>query len=472
NPAQQGRVAVVGIAVGNTQEEVLEFKAAFGALYPIVSDRNKRLFTDIGNVLKIPHTDILKRSEDRFVLYHHASGESQYETYASIVENLLRGDKTGVRIGNGVPRFAFAAAGVTYTEKSFSDSSFFLYVPADRAYQHVKDVRASGNQLRVFKTLLKKYPALRILVIPPAGWAVPASIKESAGLHVGVMKGKNPFMADHDGKDPLVYFVNQQGRIGFRGAAITRPKAEDMINGGTYALSHGLEEQEIIGLIEQRIRKSGKRAALTEKVVMGNGKAVYVTGLEPLAANNYLFSSIESRSSLCDVCHDTHFIYTINQQGVIVDLISVQLAKAGNLEWTQKDFQKISKSFIGKSVFQQFPFNPKIDAVTTATLTSSLVFEVLNNGKDHFGDFKQYGFRKVYWTQECMQNNCKVQELIERQQKKSKAPVLSSTTLRLLMSAHALKGCPLGGVYLVRDGDIICSLCGPHSHGAGSHALK
>ena len=84
------------------------------------------------------------------------------------------------------------------------------------------------------------------------------------------------------------------------------------------------------------------------------------------------------------MCHDSHFIYIINRQGIIVDFVPISLPKRGNVQWNAQDVGKLKKAFQGKPISRTFSFTPATDAVSGATITSSIIYDGMNRGKEIF----------------------------------------------------------------------------------------
>ena len=59
DPVLSKSVCMLGIAVGNSLEEVNEFKKIYGAVYPILPDTQKAVFNMTGNIHGTPQTYIL-----------------------------------------------------------------------------------------------------------------------------------------------------------------------------------------------------------------------------------------------------------------------------------------------------------------------------------------------------------------------------------------------------------------------------
>jgi peroxiredoxin len=104
-----------------------------------------------------------------------------------------------------------------------------------------------------------------------------------------------------------------------------------------------------------------------------------------------LFAEVISRPTLCDVCHDVHFFYIINEKGAVLDFVPLQLTKWGNENWSEKDVQLMRERLKGRFIFTPFYFNPQLDAVTSATITSVVIFNELSRKKELFDLLKQEG---------------------------------------------------------------------------------
>lgn len=106
----------------------------------------------------------------------------------------------------------------------------------------------------------------------------------------------------------------------------------------------------------------------------------------------WLFAEVISRPTLCDVCHDVHFFYIFNEKGAVLDFIPLQLTKWGNENWSAEDVQLMRERLVGRFIFTPFYFNPQLDAVTSATITSVVIFNELSRKKELFDLLKQEGF--------------------------------------------------------------------------------
>ena len=149
---------------------------------------------------------------------------------------------------------------------------------------------------------------------------------------------------------------------------------------------------------------------------------------------------------------------------VVTDFFPLEITKYGNIPWTDEDIAKMRNNLVGRNIFEPFEFNPKVDAVTTATMSSSMVYESMDMAKEHFKDFYDYGFRAAYWKNACFSVICKVKKLADANRKNPDF-VFDDSSFNTLITENGLKGCPTGGMYIVLDGDVLCSQHGLNVQG-------
>ena len=87
-----------------------------------------------------------------------------------------------------------------------------------------------------------------------------------------------------------------------------------------------------------------------------------------------VYSKLISRKPVCDVCHGIHFIVTFDSTGIIKNIHAVHLTKYGNVIWNAEDIRKINTSLVGRRISPALDFNSEVDAVSTATMTTSLIY--------------------------------------------------------------------------------------------------
>ena len=93
-------------------------------------------------------------------------------------------------------------------------------------------------------------------------------------------------------------------------------------------------------------------------------------------AKKILFARVVSRASVCDVCEDTQFVYFFDEKGKITNLVPIKLGKDGNEQWDENDLRKIKSRIVGRYITETLEFNARVDAISTATVTSALIFVI------------------------------------------------------------------------------------------------
>ena len=155
-----------------------------------------------------------------------------------------------------------------------------------------------------------------------------------------------------------------------------------------------LTEEELIAKAREGMESTGGKLLQIEKISLKDGDWIYLGKVDFGTFQKNLFSKLASRRAICDICHDTFFIYTFDSEGKVMDIIPVQLTKINNLHWTEEDLKKIKARTIGRSILSPFIFDPSVDSVSGATITAVLIFDSLDKAKEIFEKLKKEGYVK------------------------------------------------------------------------------
>jgi hypothetical protein len=101
-----------------------------------------------------------------------------------------------------------------------------------------------------------------------------------------------------------------------------------------------------------------------------------------LADGKIYYVVVVNSSSVCNICHPVQFIYIVTQDGKIYDFIPIYITKRFNKEWSQEEVDKMRSRLIGRTILKELTFNRNIDAVTSATISSSMIFHFINQAKN------------------------------------------------------------------------------------------
>ncbi len=139
-----------------------------------------------------------------------------------------------------------------------------------------------------------------------------------------------------------------------------------------------LSDVEIMDRVQDSMRRAGYGSVGLYTVKMKSGEKVYIGE----GKRGKIFSRMVSRLPVCDVCHPIHFIITFNSRGQVVDFDSVFVTKYWNKRWTDKEVASMRKKLMGISVLEGRTFDPDVDAISTATMSSSIIFDsVIRTGR-------------------------------------------------------------------------------------------
>jgi hypothetical protein len=141
--------------------------------------------------------------------------------------------------------------------------------------------------------------------------------------------------------------------------------------------------------VQKKVLESMNKAtngAITFKTVRKktyprSGDIYVATAVESGVAIN-LYAQVVSRPPTCDVCHGVHFILVFDAEGLLSYFEPLYLTKYGNVKWSQYDTQHMQRKLIGLDVRQPFSYDPSVDSVTTATMTSVLIFNSVQRLRD------------------------------------------------------------------------------------------
>lgn len=160
------------------------------------------------------------------------------------------------------------------------------------------------------------------------------------------------------------------------------------------ALNPPLTGEELMAKAREGMEASGGKVLQIERISLQDGDWIYLGKMDFGTHQEVLFSKLASRRAICDICHDTYFIYTFDREGIIIEIVPIQLTKFGNVKWTEEDLKKLRSRTVGRSLFEPFTFDPGVDSITSATITAMLVFDSLSKAKEIYEKLKKEGYVK------------------------------------------------------------------------------
>lgn len=153
-----------------------------------------------------------------------------------------------------------------------------------------------------------------------------------------------------------------------------------------------LPEEEMLIKVKGGMESSGGKVLQIEKLSLKGGEWLYAGKVDFGTCQGMLFSKVAMRRAVCDICHDTYFIYIFDPTGKVIEILPIYLTKFRNLQWEEKDIQKLRSRVLGKSILGPFNFDPSVDSVSGATITVLLIFDCLDKAKDIYEKLKSEGY--------------------------------------------------------------------------------
>jgi peroxiredoxin len=153
-----------------------------------------------------------------------------------------------------------------------------------------------------------------------------------------------------------------------------------------------MTEEELVERVTLAMEATGGTVTDITKINLTAYGDVYIGDLECQQGRQKRFAKVISRASFCDVCHDIHYIYVFNREGTVLRFDPIHLTKKGNWEWDEKDVEKMRGRLQGKSLLEPFDFDPEVDAITAATISSQLIFRSLGEGQGLFQELRKEGY--------------------------------------------------------------------------------
>jgi peroxiredoxin len=152
-----------------------------------------------------------------------------------------------------------------------------------------------------------------------------------------------------------------------------------------------LTEKELEGRVESAFESMGGPVNQFEKVSMKDSKTIYTAIVKRRQGPERFFAEVVNRSVPCDVCHDARFIYVFDSTGKVVGFTPIELTKYGNKPWDETDLSKLRSRVLGRYIFKSVVFDPKVDAIASATITSAVVLDSLSRGEAILEELKKRG---------------------------------------------------------------------------------
>ncbi|MFO7665776.1 MAG: hypothetical protein R6V76_04090 [Desulfobacterales bacterium] len=131
-------------------------------------------------------------------------------------------------------------------------------------------------------------------------------------------------------------------------------------------------DSELTKKISQSLIVNGEHTDKIEKINLKGLGDVYTGILK--RSKRRIFARVVARKIPCVDCHDVFYIYSFDDTGKFIQFIPISISKLDNEGWNEKDINKMQNNFKGKSLLKERHFDPKVDAISSATISSKLIY--------------------------------------------------------------------------------------------------
>ena len=125
-----------------------------------------------------------------------------------------------------------------------------------------------------------------------------------------------------------------------------------------------------------------------KQITASSGGPIYTGTVNFEGKTLTLYSRLFSQQPVCDVCHGIHYIITFDADGIIRDFLPLHITKYGNVDWNEYDIENMRKQLMGKRLKKELVFDPGMDAISSATMSSALIYKGANELRSVYKELK------------------------------------------------------------------------------------
>lgn len=143
--------------------------------------------------------------------------------------------------------------------------------------------------------------------------------------------------------------------------------------------------------LNARLIAAAAAAGLAGAVVAPVKVAADETFYRLTAGGKSLWAMVAGRAKVCNVCHDIFFIVVFDEGGLVVNLAPIVITKYKNVEFDANDVAFLRSRVVGRLLSREIVFDPRVDAVSAATMSSALVFDTLRRLRETWAGMVKSG---------------------------------------------------------------------------------
>ena len=190
--------------------------------------------------------------------------------------------------------------------------------------------------------------------------------------------------------DVLLSMVRRAFRTDVSRLAVKASETSGSAQEEMQELSLPVSEKQLMARVRQSLTLNGKEAQdITEISLPGWGRIFSGKSVE---SRRTLFARVVARRIPCGDCHDVFYVYSFDADGNFIRFVPISIFKYGNQPWDAADAGKIQLRLQDRSLSTGIQFDRKVDAVSSATISSELVFHSIGQTAQVVEALKKQGF--------------------------------------------------------------------------------
>jgi len=158
-------------------------------------------------------------------------------------------------------------------------------------------------------------------------------------------------------------------------------------------LDFSISKQDLRKKVLESMRKATGNDVVFKKVVKRTyprSGEIYVATPEDEGVVPTIYAQVIHRAPTCDLCHGVHFVLVFDAYGLLRYFEPLHLTKYGNVEWNSRDADFMRRKLIGLDARVPFEYDPSYDAVSTATMTSVIIFNSVQRLQDVLQEINEH----------------------------------------------------------------------------------
>ncbi len=356
---------IIGIAIGNDNNETLEFQKKFKPEFTLIPDPKQELYRSYF-VYTVPLIDIIDTTGT--IRYRGKMGD--YKAFQSAMDEIVK-DKSlvGAGLWNKAPDFTLTGT---------RDETFRLYDTIGQQQTLITFFsvhnQTTNQVIEIMKSLYKQYTREDLNIIRIAVKDSRDSVEKfRQKYHVTF-----PILLDTEGNVAALYdvdaipksfIINKKGAIRFISDQLSLANLMPILTKLKSYFREELPEAELMNYVKAAAPGCQK----FDKIILDNNMPVYIgtsAGGEKILVRE-VFKDV-----LCDVCTNVHFVYAFDQSAKIKNIVLIESIDLYGVPIDAQDFLQDLIKVSGTKL--PLRLRTDVDALTGATQSCKLIIEGIN----------------------------------------------------------------------------------------------